>query len=61
MTNFTTESSVHVSTNNLKFNFPAYFEALIEDFGYQLKVIGKHTLTIVCEKIKGKCFEIKRD
>ncbi len=38
---------------------PSYFEALNENFRYQLTVIGKFAQAIVLEKIKGNSFKIK--
>ena len=38
---------------------PNYFEALNENFRYQLTVIGKFSQAIVFEKIKGNSFKIK--
>ncbi|MCP9763417.1 hypothetical protein [Lacihabitans soyangensis] len=40
---------------------PTYFEALNENFRYQLTVIGKFAQAIVFEKIKGNSFKIKTD
>ena len=40
---------------------PDYFEALNQDFRYQLTCIGKFARAIVLKEIKGNSFRIKTD
>ncbi|MCP9768894.1 hypothetical protein EGI22_13310 [Lacihabitans sp. LS3-19] len=46
---------------NATIQLPSYFEALNENFRYQLTAIGQFAQAIVSEKIKGNIFKIKTD